>query len=287
MKKILSIIYFLSWFCLGYCQIQTRSTHVNPDWVKPYPPFRIVGNLYYVGTYELASYLVVTDKGSILINTGLASSASQIKDNIESLGFKFSSIKILLTNQAHYDHVGAMAEIKKATGAKMMIDEGDVASLEDGGHSDYVMNDSDSQFLPIQVDRILHNKDTIGLGKMKIILLHHPGHTQGSCSFLFRVDDEKKSYTILIANLPTIIVEKPFSKVNAYPKMADDYAYTFKAMKNLSFDIWLSPHASLFDLHKKRDPGSEYNPSVFMDRIGYDLRLKELELKYTQKLKEN
>ena len=79
---------------------------MNPEWSKPYQPFRIVGNLYYVGTYDLACYLITTSQGNILVNTGLAASASQIKDNIETLGFKFSDTKILLNTQAHFDHVG-------------------------------------------------------------------------------------------------------------------------------------------------------------------------------------
>ena len=89
----------------------------TPEWEKPYQPFCIAGNLYYVGTYDLACYLITTTKGNILINTGLKSSAKQIKKNIETLGFKFSDTKILLTTQAHFDHLSAMAKIKKKTGA--------------------------------------------------------------------------------------------------------------------------------------------------------------------------
>src|SRR3954471_2009978 len=106
---------------------------MNPEWSRAYEPFRIAGNLYYVGTYDLACYLIVTPKGNILINTGLAASAAQIKKNIETLGFKFNDIKILLTTQAHFDHMGAMATIKKTTGARMMIDEGDAPVAADGG----------------------------------------------------------------------------------------------------------------------------------------------------------
>src|SRR6478735_7078065 len=107
------------------------------EWTATYQPFRIAGNLYYVGTYDLACYLITTSKGNILINTGLASSASVIKANIVALGFQVSDTKILLTTQAHYDHVGAMASIKKATGAIMMVNEKDAGVLNDGGASDY------------------------------------------------------------------------------------------------------------------------------------------------------
>src|SRR5690349_11134247 len=109
----------------------------NADWSKPYQPFRIAGNLYYVGTYDLACYLIVTTEGNILINTGLAASASLIKSNIETLGFKFTDTKILTTTQAHYDHVGAMASIRKTTKATLMANKADAQVLMDGGKSDY------------------------------------------------------------------------------------------------------------------------------------------------------
>src|SRR5580765_7354946 len=122
----------------------------NSDWSEPYQPFRIAGNLYYVGTYDLACYLITTAQGNILINTGLAASVSQIKNNIESLGFKFSDIRILLTTQAHYDHVGAIAAIKKMTGARLLVDEGDASVLADGGNSDYAMGGKGSLFEPVR-----------------------------------------------------------------------------------------------------------------------------------------
>jgi metallo-beta-lactamase class B len=121
----------------------------NAEWSKPYQPFRIVGNLYYVGTYDLACYLITTPKGNILINTGLASSATQIKENIKTLGFKFSDIKILLNTQAHYDHLGAMAAIKKQTRAKLLVNEKDAAEVKSGGSTDYALGGNSSTFEPI------------------------------------------------------------------------------------------------------------------------------------------
>jgi len=114
MKKALFLISMLFVSCFAWSQkVSEPSTKLHPEWSKLYPPFQIAGNLYYVGTYELACYLIVTPKGNILINTGLASSASIIKNNIETLGFKLADTKILLNTQAHYDHMGAMATIKK------------------------------------------------------------------------------------------------------------------------------------------------------------------------------
>jgi metallo-beta-lactamase class B len=119
-----------------FAQKVNEPRNLSPEWTQPYPPFRIVGNLYYVGTYDLACYLITTPKGNVLINTGQAASASTIKENIEALGFKMGHTKILLTTQAHYDHVAALAAIKKQTKAVVIADEKDAAALEDGGSSD-------------------------------------------------------------------------------------------------------------------------------------------------------
>jgi len=257
----------------------------NAEWSTPYPPFRIAGNLYYVGTYDLACYLVTTTQGNILINTGLSSSFSQIKNNIESLGFNFADTKILLTTQAHYDHMGAMAAIKKATGAQFMADEKEADVLATGGNSDYALGGHGSVYQPVMPDRLLHDGDTIQLGNMQLVMLHHPGHTKGSCSFLFTVKDDQRSYRVLIANMPTIVTDKPFASITSYPEVASDYAYTLGTMKNLSFDIWLASHASQFKLHDKHHPGDSYNPAAFIDRKGYDAELSDLQKEYDEKIK--
>jgi metallo-beta-lactamase class B len=259
---------------------------MNEEWAKPYQPFRIAGNLYYVGTYDLACYLITTPQGNILINTGLAASAKQIKNNIETLGFRFADTKILLNTQAHYDHMGAMAAIKKKTGAELMVDEKDAAVLKDGGSSDYALGGKGSTFKPVIPDRLLHDGDTIQLGDMQLVMLHHPGHTKGSCSFLFTVKDEQRSYKVLIANMPTIVTDKSFADVTEYPEITNDYAYTLKAMKNISFDIWVASHAGQFELHDKHKPGDAYNPAAFKDQAGYDASLSNLQKQYDEKMKQ-
>jgi metallo-beta-lactamase class B len=258
--------------------------NANPQWSQSYPPFRIVGNVYYVGTYDLACYLITTGQGNILINTGLATSADEIKRNIETLGFKFSDTKILLTTQAHYDHVAAMANIKKQTGASLMANAADADALVTGGSSDYELGKYGVTFKPVKADRLLHNGDTIRLGNSQLIMLHHPGHTKGSCSYLFTVNDEQRSYRVLIANMPSIITDTVFADLPAYPGIAKDYAYTFQAMKHIKFDIWLASHASQFNLHDKHKPGDAYNPEAFADQQGYDASLSNLQKKYDEKM---
>lgn len=283
LKTITLAVVLLASTFIGTAQKVQEPKPWSAEWTKPYQPFRIAGNLYYVGTYDLACYLITTPRGNILINTGLASSATQIKKNIKALGFKFSDIKILLNTQAHYDHMGAMAFIKNKTGAQLMINEKDAEVLIDGGSSDYALGGKGSTFKPVKPDRLLKDGDTISLGNMHLVMLHHPGHTKGSSSFLFTVSDDVKSYKVLIANMPTIVTDSSFASINIYPEIAADYAYTLKAMKNISFDIWVASHASQFNLHRKHKPGNAYNPAAFIDQTGYDAEIKNLQKDFDEK----
>ena len=283
-SKFIALIIIFSFSIPASAQTVNEPRTGNTEWSQSYTPFRIVGNLYYVGTYDLACYLIVTDQGNILINTGLAASLPQISGNIKTLGFRLSDTKILLTTQAHFDHVGALAAIKKQTGASMMADAKDAEALENGGSTDYELGKLGKTFEPIHVDRRLKNGDTIRLGNTELVALHHPGHTKGSCSYLVDVKDEKKTYRVLIANMPSIITQRKFSDIPSYPDIAKDYAYTLKEMKKLSFDLWLSSHASQFGLHDKHKPGDAYNPDAFSDRKGYDQSLKDLEAQYLKKI---
>jgi metallo-beta-lactamase class B len=128
----------------------------NPDYVKPFAPLRIIGNLYYVGTYDLAVYLITTPAGHILINPGVHDSTAAIRSNIEKLGFKLSDVKLLLATHGHWDHVGAMAEMKRLTGARMLMQEADADMLESGGSPAYrEPQGRGAVYGPVKVDRRL------------------------------------------------------------------------------------------------------------------------------------
>ena len=292
MRFFFSLKYFFITFFLLLSQFLAHAQKVvepltdNPDWTAAYQPFQIVGNLYYVGTRDLACYLITTPVGHILINTGLASSAPLIKANMAILGFKLSDIKILLTTQAHFDHMGAMATIKKQTSAQFMVDAADSSVVADGGKSDYATGGSISTYIPLSPSRILHNNDTIKLGDTRLIMLHHPGHTKGSCSYMLQVVDKDKIFKILIANMPTIVTDKKFAEITTYPTIAADYAYTLATMKNLQFDIWLASHASQFKLHQKHPPNGAYNPNAFIDQQGYKQQISDLQDAFIKKLKQ-
>ncbi|TCD00696.1 subclass B3 metallo-beta-lactamase [Pedobacter frigidisoli] len=285
MKKI-ALIILLSFRIMVFAQNVTEPTDNPKEWSEKTEPFRIAGNLYYVGTYDLASYLIVTDKGNILINTGLANSLPIIKENIKTLGFDYKSIKILLLTQAHFDHLGAMADIKAETGAKLYVDEKDAKELKTGGKSDYEMGKYGVTFKPIKPDHFLKNNDKIILGNTTLTMLHHPGHTKGSCSFIYNTEDKNASYKVLIANLPSIIVDKPFSEIKNYPNIQKDYGNTFEAMQKIDFNLWVASHASQFKLHQKCKPGAAYNPKAFMDKNEYFESIKKLKNIYSEKIKQ-
>ncbi|MFT3704104.1 MAG: subclass B3 metallo-beta-lactamase [Agriterribacter sp.] len=272
----------LLFFNVGLYKVPYNNT---ADWSKPFPAFQIVGNVYYVGTYELSSYLIVTDNGNILINTGMEGSLEMIKKNIADLGFRYCDIKMLLTTQAHYDHLGAMAAIKRETGAKFWADAAEADALKSGA-TDHELNRFGESFQPVVADSLLKDKSVIQLGNTKLVLLHHPGHTKGSCSYMFTVNDKNRSYEVLIANMPSIVADRNFSEALAYPNIESDYAYTFRSMKQLKFDIWLASHAAQFDLHKKHNPGDPYNPAAFIDRAGYTKSLDALEQRFLKKQKQ-
>jgi metallo-beta-lactamase class B len=237
-----------------------------------------------VGTYDLGCYLVTTSAGNILINTGVASSAEVIRKNIEALGFRYADTKILLTTQAHWDHMGAMAAIRKETGAKFMVDAQDAAGAADGGKGDYAFGSGVSMFEPVEADRLLKDGDKIKLGEMELTIISHHGHSKGSSSYSLTVKDQSNSYKVLIANLPTIVTDKKFTEIPAYPNIGKDYANTLASLKKQQFDLWVASHASQFNLHSKRKEGDKYNPEIFRDRKGYDEAVGKLEEAYNRKI---
>ena len=260
---------------------------MQSNWSDPYAPFRMAGNLYYVGTYDLACYLITTAEGHILINSGLAASVPMIREHIETLGFKLTDIKLMLATHAHYDHVAGFAELKKLTGAEIVMNENDAPVLADGGQSDYVFGHKGPTFAAVKADVLLRKNDTIKIGGMKIVALHTPGHTKGATSFLFDVKDDSGTYKVLVANMPTILDDTRLSGMPTYPDVAKQYAYTFDLMKNLQFDLFLASHAAQFKMHSKRKPGDAYNPKVFIDRKGYDAAIDNLYQLYQRKLQAN
>jgi metallo-beta-lactamase class B len=258
----------------------------NPEWEKPFPAFKIVGNLYYVGTYDLGCYLISTSDGLILINSGVASSVPMIKKSVESLGFKFSDIKIITSTHGHRDHVGGLAEIKRMTGAKMYMNARDVATLESGGDIDFVHPHRGVIYEPIKVDVATYDGDKITLGDIVLTVHNSPGHTPGATSFTLPVSDGGKTYNVLIANMPGINQGVKLLGTPNLPGLADDFRSTIAALGKMTPDIWVSSHAGQFNLHEVYKPGDPYNPARFGDLAAYRAKIAGYKKAYEDQLAE-
>ena len=261
------------------------SAQNNPEWTRPFPPFRIIGNLYWVGSYDLSTYLITTPAGNILINTGVGDTANQIKASVEQLGFKIADTKILTATHGHWDHVAGLAQLKKMTGARLIVSEPDKELFESGGRADFRFGDDPgSRFDPVKVDATFKDNDTISLGGTVLTAHHHPGHTKGATSFTLDVPENGKTYRVVIANMGSINPGVTVSGMPKYPGIGDDYARTFKAQKDMPIDVWLASHASQFKLHQKYKPGDPYNPDRFVDPKGFKAAVEALEKTYRQQL---
>lgn len=257
------------------------TVHISEEWKRPFEGHRIIGNVYYVGTYDLACFLIVTPQGNVLINTGLADSVPLIRKSIVDLGFKVEDVRWLLTTQAHFDHVAAMAEMKRLTGACLLASQADAVLLEDGGKSDFHFGaDKEYHYAPVKVDQRIADGEMLRLGGIELTAYLHPGHTRGSMSYGLTVREGGKDYRVLIANIGTINDGVKLVGNQRYPGIAGDYARTFEGQKALACDIFLSSHASQYGLHRKYNPGAAYDPARFVDPEGYRRAVEGAESNY-------
>ncbi|MFZ4765317.1 MAG: subclass B3 metallo-beta-lactamase [Roseimicrobium sp.] len=235
-------------------------------WMEPFPPHQITGNLYYVGSKDLASYLIATPEGHILINSSFEESVPLIRASIEKLGFKFTDVKTLLISHAHSDHCAGSAEVVKQTKAQYFVMEQDADAVENGGERKSRLKASYLAFTPAKVDRRLKDGDEVKLGGSTLIAHLTPGHTRG-CT----------TWTMKVAGLHAVIIGSP--NVNPgyilvgnedYPDIAADYERTFRVLKAQPVDLFLGAHGGYYDMNAKHarsiDAGA-MNP--FIDPEGY------------------
>ena len=256
----------------------------QPDgWSQPFPGHRVIGNLYAVGTYDLGVFLVTSDEGHFLINTGLEDSLSMIRTNVESLGFQLDDVKILLTMQAHWDHTAALSEIKELTGAEMWATAGDAPILEDGGFSDPHFG-GEVSFEPVEVDKVIVDGEVMRLGETQLKVYETPGHTAGSVSYTMTIQENGRDYRVVIANMGTINPGKRLVVDPTYPGVADDFAETFEKQQSLDVDVWVAAHGSQYGLHEKYVAGDDYSAETFVDSDGFFDAVKRLENLYMDQL---
>ncbi len=258
------------------------------DWSKPYPALRVIGNVFAVGTYDLGVFLITSDEGHILINTGVEGSFHQIDANIRSLGFDTKDIKILLSMQAHWDHVAEFARIKHLTEAEVWATAEDAILLEDGGKSDpnHPLGSDRHLFRPVTVEQIIAEGDVISVGDIRLQTHEHPGHTPGSTSYSMQVVENGKSYDVAIVNMGTINPGMTLLLDPTYPGIDDDFANTFAKQKVMKAEIWVSSHSGFYNLHQKYRPGQPYNPETFYDPKGYLAAINYFERRYLKQRQE-
>jgi metallo-beta-lactamase class B len=249
---------------------QRLRAQASPEWTEPFPPFRIAGNLYYVGSKGLANYLITTPQGHILINSDLETSVPLIRASVEKLGFKFADIRILLISHAHWDHDAGSAAIKRLTGARYVVMDGDVSVVESGGQTDFQYgSDTTARYPPTKVDRVLHDGDDVTLGGSSLVAHLTPGHTKGCTTWTMKVQEAGRIYDVVIIGSPNVNEGYKLVNNSSYPQIATDYERTFRVLKSLPVDIFLGAHGSYFDLEAKYSRMTERGVSAFVDPVGY------------------
>jgi metallo-beta-lactamase class B len=246
------------------------STTIDPAWTRPLQPFRIAGNLYYVGSEDLAAFLIVTPRGDILMNANLESSPAQIRKSIEELGFKYSDIKVLLIGQGHFDHAAGIAQIKRETGAKYEVMDGDVAAVESGGRKDFYFGRSPKYwFPPAHVDRVLQDGDTVALGGTELTAHKTAGHTRGTTTWTMDVKDGSRTLHVVIIGGSSMLDGYRVAGQKSYPGIDDDFRHEFSTLASLPCDIFLGAHGSYFGLKEKYPRFKAGDKNAFIDPAGY------------------
>jgi metallo-beta-lactamase class B len=266
-----------------------KTSFETPAWTNPAPPFRIAGNLYYVGSEDLAAYLIVTPQGDILINSNLESSVPQIKQSVEALGFKFSDIKILLISHGHFDHCAGSATLLRQTGAKYYVMDADVSVVESGGKTDFAYSaDAEMQFPVAPVDRVLHDGSKVSLGGTTLTAHLTAGHTKGTTTWTLDepASDMANARPLHVAIIGSPNVNSSYKLVGnkAYPKIAEDYKRGFGVLHQLPCDIFLGAHGGYFGLATKYPKWKAGDKDAFVDPAGYKAYVSERERAFEAEL---
>ncbi len=272
------------WIALAAASFaQDRPAQPRPD-NQPFPAFRIIANIYYVGSSDIASYLIATPAGHILINSGYEDTPPIIRDGIVKLGFKLSDVKILLNSQAHYDHVAGQSAMQKMTGAKIYSSAREVAVLESGGKADTRFG-REYTYPAVKVDHVVRDLEEVTLGGATLVAHLTPGHSIGCTTWTMRVSDGGATYNVVIVGGTSINPGVQFIHHPTWPGIADDYARTFQVLRSLPCDVFLGAHGGYYGMqekYRKMKAGAQVNP--FIDPQGYHAFIDRSEQTFREQL---
>lgn len=259
-----------------------ENKQLRAAWGKPIEPFRIAGNLYYVGASNIASYLIATSRGLILIDTGTLEMAPRVRAGIVKLGFRIEDVKVLLTSHAHWDHVEGLAEMKRLTGAQVMALAEEVPALSSGKDLSAL---GDLGWEPVAVDRVLKDGDDVVLGEVTLRARKTAGHTQGCTTWTTTVADGGRSYSVAFVGIPIANASVALLDNKRHPTIASDLAHALSVLKSLKPDIYLMGHPEELFAGKLDRLRQGASPNPLLDRGGYRKLLEEAEDNYQSRLR--
>ena len=235
---------------------------IPTNWTAPFAPFRVIGNIYYVGSAGLSAWIIKTPKGLILLDVGVPANADMVEQNIQTLGFHLNDVKILLNSHAHFDHAGGLAKLKADTGAEMVASAGDKDALEKGVYPGWEQNHA-LDFPPVKVDRVIGDGDTVSLGGVTLTARITPGHTAGATAYLMPVTEAGVRHQVIFFPSASVAANR-LTPNPQYPGIVADYRKTFALLKTINADVYLAPHAEFFDLAGKRAAMGPGKPNPFV-----------------------
>jgi metallo-beta-lactamase class B len=229
--------------------ILARNMGTTGDQETQFPPHRIVGNIYYVGTRTLSSFLVVTPEGNILIDSTYERNVPTIQKSVEQLGFKFSDTKILLGNHAHGDHQEGDALVKQLTGAQVvaMAEDGPALQAMKPGRKEH------------PIDKVVHDGESVTLGGMTLVAHLTAGHTRGATTWTTKAEERGTTYDVVFFSSlrgPAVIT----------PSIASEFDRSFALVRALPCDVPLGDHPAQYDMTAKHARFKDGTPNPFIDK---------------------
>lgn len=282
MKKTFSILLLI--LSAALVPVLAQKDPTSRSWNQPVEPYRILGNIYYVGASDVTSFLIATPQGHILLDGGFEETVPIIRENVKKLGFKLEDVKILLHSHAHFDHAGGLAGLKKLTGATLYASAPEAPLLARGGRGDFRFGD-ELTFPPVQADRTYEDGDTVTLGGVTLTAHLTPGHTMGNTSWSMKVEEGGRTYDVVFVGSVTINPGVVLTNNPKYPNIAEDYAKTFRVLKSLPCDVFLAAHASFYGgLDKAERLKKGETPNPFIDPRTYREHIERREKMYLDQL---